>query len=53
MRGELSHGLPELATSGNRIIDADSGEPVLLRGVNRSGLEYTDPTAAGFLAAAQ
>lgn len=53
MRGELSHDLPELSTSGNRIIRADTGEAVLLRGVNRSGLEYTEPTAAGFLAPAQ
>ena len=53
MRGELSHGLPELVTSGNRILRSDSGQPVLLRGVNRSGLEYTEPTDAGFLSAAQ
>jgi endoglucanase len=53
MRGELSHGLPELTTSGNRILRADTMNPILLRGVNRSGLEYSEPTAAGFLAAAQ
>jgi endoglucanase len=53
MRGELSHGLPELVTSGNRILRADSMQPVLLRGVNRSGLEYTEPSDEGFLAAAQ
>jgi len=53
MRGDLSHGLPELITSGNRILRADNMQPVLLRGVNRSGLEYTEPSAAGFLAAAQ
>jgi hypothetical protein len=41
-----------LATGGNRIVRADTNEPVLLRGVNRSGLEYTEPAAAGFLAAA-
>lgn len=28
-------------------------QPVWLRGVNRSGLEYTEPSAAGFLAAAE
>ncbi|HUQ94136.1 MAG TPA: glycoside hydrolase family 5 protein [Bryobacteraceae bacterium] len=32
--------LPALATQGNRIVNRDSREPVLLRGVNRSGLEY-------------
>jgi endoglucanase len=52
MRGELSHGLPELATAGNRIVRVDTGDAVLLRGVNRSGLEYTEPGTAGFLAAA-
>jgi hypothetical protein len=52
MRGELSHGLPELFTSGNRICRVDTTEPILLRGVNRSGLEYTEPTSAGFLPAA-
>jgi endoglucanase len=53
MRGELSHVLPELITSGNRILRADTMSPILLRGVNRSGLEYSEPSAAGFLAAAQ
>lgn len=52
MRGELSHNLPELVTSGNRILRTDDGQPTLLRGVNRSGLEYTEPSDAGFLAAA-
>ena len=52
MRGELSHGLPELTTSGNRIVRADTAQPILLRGVNRSGLEYSEPGDAGFLAAA-
>jgi endoglucanase len=53
MRGELSHNLPEMVTSGNRIFRADTNQPVLLRGVNRSGLEYTEPSDAGFLAAAE
>jgi endoglucanase len=53
MRGELSHGLPELFTAGNRILRADNMTPILLRGINRSGLEYSEPSAAGFLAAAQ
>jgi hypothetical protein len=52
MNGELSQGLPELVTSGNRILRADTMQPVLLRGVNRSGLEYSRPGDGGFLAAA-
>lgn len=52
MNGELSHGLPPLITTGNRILRADQLRPVLLRGVNRSGLEYSEPNASGFLAAA-
>jgi len=53
MNGELSHGLPELVTSGNRILHSDTMNPILLRGVNRSGLEYSEPSAAGFLEPAQ
>ncbi len=53
MRGELSHGLPDLLTSGNRILRSDTMNPILLRGINRSGLEYSEPSAAGFLDAAQ
>jgi len=53
MNGELSHGLPALITSGNRILRASDRTPVLLRGVNRSGLEYSEPAPDGFLAAAQ
>ena len=30
-----------LTTLGNRIVDSTTGAPVLLRGVNRSGLEYS------------
>jgi aryl-phospho-beta-D-glucosidase BglC (GH1 family) len=52
MRGELSNGLPSLCTSENRIVQADSGEPVLLRGLNRSGLEYSEPKDQGFAASA-
>jgi endoglucanase len=33
--------LPPLITSGNRILRSDTSQEVLLRGVNRSGLEYT------------
>src|SRR5581483_2559988 len=53
MSGNLSHNLPWLLTSGNQILRADTSQPVLLRGVNRSGFEYTQPSDAGFLAAAQ
>ncbi len=52
MNGELSHGLPRLTTSGNRIIDSTTGAPVVLRGVNRSGLEYSEPDEDGFASAA-
>jgi endoglucanase len=45
----LSHDLPPLSVAGNRIADAGTGEPVLLRGVNRSGLEYSSPEGAGSL----
>ena len=48
----LSHNLPPLRTSGNRIINSVTGAPVLLRGVNRSGLEYSDPDEQGFLSGA-
>jgi endoglucanase len=53
MGGELSHGLPALIAAGNRILRADQMSPVLLRGVNRSGLEYSEPNADGFLSAAR
>src|SRR5262245_11518407 len=49
---ELSHDLPWLETSGTRILRSDTMQPALLRGVNRSGLEYTEPIDGGFLAAA-
>lgn len=52
MNGQLSYGLPFLATAGNRIVNAGTGAPVLLRGVNRSGLEYSDPDEQGFLSGA-
>lgn len=53
MHGELSGGLPRLTTERNRIVRADSGESVRLRGVNRSGLEYAEPDERGFLSAAE
>lgn len=36
----LSFSLPRLSVAGSRIVDS-KGNPVLLRGVNRSGLEYS------------
>src|SRR5215469_15433436 len=52
MNGELSHNLPQLVAAGNRILRSDTMRPVLLRGVNRSGMEYSEPSDAGFLASA-
>lgn len=53
MSSELSHGLPWLYAAGNQILRSDADAPVLLRGVNRSGLEYSAPRTGGdFLAAA-
>ena len=52
MNGQLSHALPFLTTLGNRIVNAATGTPVLLRGLNRSGLEYSDPDEQGFLSGA-
>lgn len=52
MNGSLSNGLAALRTSGNRIISAATGDAVILRGVNRSGLEYCGPDEQGFLSGA-
>jgi len=52
MNGELSNGLPSLETVGNRIVIAGTGRPILLRGVNRSGLEWAEPDEDGFSSAA-
>ena len=52
MNGELSHRLPHLTTSGNRIVNRETRKPVLLRGVNRSGMEYSEPSNEGFAQAA-
>lgn len=52
MNGELSNGLPRLAAKGNRIVVTGSEKPVLLRGLNRSGFEYSAPNSEGFAAAA-
>jgi endoglucanase len=52
VNGQLSNGLPALTTAGNRIVNAAAGAPVLLRGVNRSGLEHAGPDEQGFLSGA-
>lgn len=52
MKGQLSNGLPLLRTSGNRIVTSTTGQPITLRGVNRSGLEYAGPDEQGFLSGA-
>jgi endoglucanase len=41
-----------LATAGNRIVDTVTGEAILLRGINRSGLEYALPDEDGFASGA-
>jgi aryl-phospho-beta-D-glucosidase BglC (GH1 family) len=48
VNGELSYELPPLRTAGNCILDTLTEKPVKLRGVNRSGLEYSEPQS-GFL----
>src|SRR4051794_3019679 len=52
MNGSLSHNLPLLRTSGNRVINSITGASIHLRGINRSGLEYSDPDEQGFLSGA-
>jgi endoglucanase len=52
MNGELSSGLPRLATFGNRIVIAATDKSILLRGVNRSGLEWAEPDEDGFCSSA-
>jgi endoglucanase len=52
MDGALSNGLPALSVSGNRIVNAATGAQVILRGLNRSGLEYSGPDEQGFLSGA-
>ena len=52
MKRVLSANLAPLRTSGNRIINGVTGAPVVLRGVNRSGLEYCGPDEQGFLSGA-
>ncbi len=48
--GALSHGIERLAVRGNQVVTALTGRAILLRGVVRSGLEYSAPTGAGALA---
>jgi endoglucanase len=48
----LSNGLPWLAAAGRQIVIEGSEQPVLLRGLNRSGLEYAEPGSRGFLQSA-
>lgn len=49
-RVTLTSNLPPLAVRGTSICAGE--RPVILRGVNRSGLEYAEPGNRGFLAAA-
>lgn len=49
MPGDLSNGLVRLVVSGRQIVAGPSAEPLRLRGVNRSGLEYAEPGTQGFL----
>jgi endoglucanase len=49
---QLSQELPWLYAAGNQIRRSDTDLPILLRGVNRSGLEYSAPRKKGFLDAA-
>jgi endoglucanase len=45
--------LPWLTTAGNRIVSVEDGATVVLRGINRSGLEYADSVAGDFIAGAR
>jgi len=47
------NAVPWLTTFGNRIISAEDGALVVLRGINRSGLEYVEPIGGDFLAGAR
>jgi aryl-phospho-beta-D-glucosidase BglC (GH1 family) len=52
MAARLSASLSALATAGNRLVRVTTSEPILLRGVNRSGMEYSEPDEDGFASAA-
>ncbi|SRR6266566_577754 len=47
--GKISGGLPWLFTNENQVINAETRNPVLLRGINWSGLQYAEPNEKGFL----
>jgi endoglucanase len=47
MRGELSGDLPRLGTVDRFVVSLQTGAPLRLRGVNRSGLEYAVPDPPG------
>ncbi len=53
MAQRLSSNLPPLQVRGREIVNADTQEPVLLRGINLSGLEYSSPDGQGSLAKAR
>ncbi len=48
----LSASLPPLKTDRNQIVIAETGQPIRLRGINRSGLEYSSPEDPGSLSKA-
>jgi endoglucanase len=48
----MTNALPWLTTAANRIVIAGNGATVVLRGINRSGLEYAAPVSGDFLAGA-
>ena len=50
--GVLSNDLPWLEATGRTIVNAETRQQVILRGVNRSGLEYAEPGVTGFLESA-
>jgi hypothetical protein len=52
MPGELSHNLPKLVTSSNRMLRADTMKVVPLLGLNGLDWSITEPSEAGFLEAA-
>jgi endoglucanase len=49
MTTELSHGLARLSVSGNILRNSQTGRQVTLKGVVRSGLEYSSPDDGGSL----
>ncbi len=50
MAARLSHNLHPLTIADGLIVDGITNEHVILRGVNRSGLEYSPPIGNGSLA---